>query len=184
MARQYDTANPSMWRDYSVARGDDRWRHVIGIACSTHAPSSSEQPSDSPPAPCPPTTRAASTLVHGELAGGSSARLSAHQRPAGFLEVRHDVAVTPFAVASLGRYSLMDSATIHLPAVKDHDVFVLADKFHVGIRAWFRRRHDEQQTGHGHLRRVPITTHASAGIPTTPEDGTLLRDDLRPRRTG
>jgi hypothetical protein len=61
-----------------------------------------------------------------------------HHRPAVFLYVCHDIAVTPFAVASLGRHSLMDSATIHPSAVDDHDVLALAGKFHVGIRAWFR----------------------------------------------
>ena len=66
------------------------------------------------------------------------ARLPTHQCPAGFLEVRHNVAAAPFAVASLGRRPLMDSATIRIPAVEDHDVFALGDKFHVGIRAWSR----------------------------------------------
>src|SRR2546425_6199470 len=64
-------------------------------------------------------------------------RLPAHQRPAGCLEVRHDVAAAPLAVASLGRRPLIDSATIPIPAVADH-VLVLADKFHVGKGAWFR----------------------------------------------
>src|SRR5262249_4487622 len=61
-----------------------------------------------------------------------STRLSAHQRPAGFLEVRHDVAPAPLALASLGHRPLMHLATVHLPAVEDHDVFALGDKLHVG----------------------------------------------------
>src|SRR4030095_1475773 len=54
-----------------------------------------------------------------------------HQRPAGFLEVRRDVAAAPLAVAPLRRRPLIDSATIHLPPVEDHVVLARADKFHV-----------------------------------------------------
>src|SRR5215467_13211144 len=64
---------------------------------------------------------------------------SAHQRPAGSLEVFCDVMTAPFAMASLGRRPLMDSATVRLPAVEDHDIFAVADKFHVGIGAWLCR---------------------------------------------
>ena len=66
-----------------------------------------------------------------------------HQRPAGFLEVRHDVVAAPLAVAALRRRPLMDSTTIPFPAVEDHVVLALADKFHVVIGAWFRTRHDQ-----------------------------------------
>src|SRR5262249_59164027 len=65
----------------------------------------------------------------------SSTRLSAHQRPAGFLEVRHDVAPAPLALASLGHRPLLHLATVHLPAVEDHDLFALRHQPHVGIRA-------------------------------------------------
>jgi len=51
-----------------------------------------------------------------------------HQRPAGFLEVRHDVVAAPLAVAALRRRRLMDSTTIPFPAVEDHVVLALADK--------------------------------------------------------
>ena len=61
-----------------------------------------------------------------------------HQRPAGFPEVRHDVVAAPFAVAALRGRPLMDSPTLPVPAVKDHMVLGLADKFHVVIGAWFR----------------------------------------------
>ena len=71
-------------------------------------------------------------------ARGSEPRLLVHERPAGFLEVSHDVAAAALAVASFRRRPLMDSATIHLPPVEDHVVLALADKFHVGIGAWFR----------------------------------------------
>jgi hypothetical protein len=50
-----------------------------------------------------------------------------HQRPAGFLEVRHDVVAAPLAVAALRRRPLMDSTTIPFPAVEDHVVLALAD---------------------------------------------------------
>jgi len=72
---------------------------------------------------------------------GRSERLSrrvVHQRPAGFLEVRHDVVAAPLAVAALRRRPLMDSTTIPFPAVEDHVVIALADKFHVVIGAWLR----------------------------------------------
>ena len=70
--------------------------------------------------------------------GDSSKRLRVHQRPAIFPEVRHNVAVAPLAVAALRRRPLMDSATIPFPAVEDHVVLALADKFHVVIGAGFR----------------------------------------------
>jgi hypothetical protein len=68
----------------------------------------------------------------------SSLRISGHQRPADFLEFRRDIAAAPLSVASLRHRRLMDSATINLPAVEDHLMFALADKFHEGIGAWFR----------------------------------------------
>ena len=68
----------------------------------------------------------------------ASARLPAHQGPAGFVEVRHDVTAAALDEAALGRRPLMDSATIPIPAVEDHDVLTLAHKFHVGIGAGFR----------------------------------------------
>ena len=83
-----------------------------------------------------------------------------------FRRVRHDIAAAALDVASLGRRPLMDSATtIRLPAVEDHDVVLgLADKFDVRISARSRGLHDDQQqTGHHHLGRVPITTHSTAG---------------------
>lgn len=49
----------------------------------------------------------------------------------------------PLAVASLGRRRLMELTTIPFPAVEDHVVLALADKFHVVIGARFRTRHDE-----------------------------------------
>jgi hypothetical protein len=49
----------------------------------------------------------------------------------------------PLAVAALRRRRLMDSTTIPFPAVEDHVVLALADKFHVVIGARFRPRHDE-----------------------------------------
>jgi hypothetical protein len=72
------------------------------------------------------------------LESDSSARLPAHPHPARFEEVRHNVAAAPLAVASLRRRPLMDSPTIPLPAVEDHVVLALANKFHVVIGAWFR----------------------------------------------
>jgi hypothetical protein len=63
----------------------------------------------------------------------------AHQRPAGSLEVCHDVAAAPLAVASLRRRPLIDSATIYIPAIEDHVVLALADKFHVVIVPGFVR---------------------------------------------
>lgn len=56
-----------------------------------------------------------------------------HQRPAGFLEVRHDVVASTLAVAALRGCPLMDSTTLPFPAVEDHMVLGLADKFHVVI---------------------------------------------------
>jgi hypothetical protein len=49
----------------------------------------------------------------------------------------------PLAVASLGRRLLMELTTIPFPAVEDHVVLALADKFHVVVGARFRTRHDE-----------------------------------------
>ena len=49
----------------------------------------------------------------------------------------------PLAVAALRRRRLIDSTTIPFPAVEDHVVLALADKFHVVIGARFRTRHDE-----------------------------------------
>ena len=49
----------------------------------------------------------------------------------------------PLAVTALRRRPLMDSTTIPFPAVEDHVVLALADKFHVVIGARFRTRHDE-----------------------------------------
>jgi len=78
------------------------------------------------------------TVAAASWESDSSTRLPAHQRPAGFLEVRHDVTAAPLDVASLGRHPLINSATIHIPAVEDHEVLALADKFHVVIGAWSR----------------------------------------------
>ena len=49
----------------------------------------------------------------------------------------------PLAVAALRRRLLMELTTIPFPAVEDHVVLALADKFHVVIGARFRTRHDE-----------------------------------------
>src|SRR5262249_61257696 len=56
---------------------------------------------------------------------------SAHQRPAGSLEVFCDVMTAPFAIASLGRRPLMDSATVRLPAVDAYNIFAVAAMVHV-----------------------------------------------------
>jgi hypothetical protein len=61
-----------------------------------------------------------------------------YQSPAGFVEVRHNVATASIAVASLRGYRLTASATIRLPTVKDHDVPALADEFQIGEGARFR----------------------------------------------
>jgi hypothetical protein len=115
-----------------------------------------------------------------ETESDSSACLSVHQHPAVFLQVRHDITVTPFAVPSLGRHSLMASATIHLSAVEDHGIPTLVGKFEVCINAWCRSWHDKQRTSHNSLRWVSDHGHTRACDSDDAGGRDLLRDNLGP----
>ena len=109
-----------------------------------------------------------------------SPRLSAHQRPAGLLKVRHHVASASLAVASLRHHPLLDLATIDPPAVEGHDIFFLPDKLHIGIRADFCRRYDEQQTSINASIGVSITTQASEEFRRRRTSGPVARRPWSP----
>ena len=109
-----------------------------------------------------------------------SPRLSAHQRPAGLLKVRHHVASASLAVASLRHHPLLDLATIDPPAVEGHDIFFLADKLHIGIRADFCRRYDEQQTSINASIGVFDHDASERRIPTTADERTCRATTLVP----
>jgi hypothetical protein len=120
--RQWPKTRTKLRRCRATNNRDGVYRQVAGSASPT------------------PWTRESRRGSDGDEKSARSERTPrrAHLRPAGFLEVRHDVAAAPLAVASLRRRPLMDSATIYIPAIEDHVVLALADKFHVVIGAWFR----------------------------------------------